>query len=321
MKKYFNILALVLITTSLSSCLKNKYNALDPDKSPSVVEFKNPTVISSETPQGALYSMYEFSTDKDDPTRTYTVQLSGADAAPQDINLTIAVDPTAVDKFTASRDESLTEYTSLPSTLYKLSTTNLVIPKGQRSASFTVTYDIANFNFDLDYALPLTIKSTSYASISSNFGTILINMSPKNDYDGIYKVTTLSFKNDLAADHQAITPRTRHLVTVGKYKSLNFDPALNAYSIAISTSTGNSQYGGFSPVFEANTAGNVVSVTNWYPSSANANVRTAKINPAGVNKIVATGPSKGMEVSYYMLQKGVNVLAITEKWEFVSKRP
>lgn len=191
MKKYINILMIVFLAGSLTSCLKDKYNALDPAGSPRVVEIKNPGTISSLTPLGALYSMYS-AAYKAAPSVdvTYTVQLSGADAAPQDVTVTLGSDPDAVTAFNLdqkSKNSNWVNYDLAPATLYTIKQTTVVIPAGQRSVNFVISYKVDQFDFSKKYIFPIAIKSTSFGAVSKNFGTVMLNISPKNAYDGVYR--------------------------------------------------------------------------------------------------------------------------------------
>lgn len=326
MKKYFNIVLLVLLATSLTSCLKDKYNALDPENSPSVVEFKNPGFISSISPAGALYSLYNQSVAANpNVILTYTVQLSGAEPAAQDITINVGANPDAVAKFNTDsklKNPTFVNYDLLDASLYSFPKSTYIIPKGKRSVDIEVSYNADKFNFAKKYAFPLAITSTSFGQVSGNFGTILINITAKNAYDGVYKVTNLGFNNVLSPTHAAATPRTRHLTTKTLTENYLYDPGLSGvfYGVSFLNGTASSYYGNFSPVFSFDASGKVIAVTNYY-GAANASNRNAVLDPTGVNKITVTGDSKVMEVSYIMIQNGVNTLFLKEKWEYTGPRP
>lgn len=199
MKKYFNIALLILLAGSLSSCLKDKYNALDPDKSPSVVEFKNPDFISTLTPAGSLYSMYSRSLPSQASIDiTYTVQLSGGGPASQDVNVALGTDPDAVAKFNTDqklKNPAWVNYDLPDASLYSVKTPTATIKAGTRSTDIVVSYKTASFDFSKKYVFPIAIKSTNVGTVSKNFGTILLNISPKNIYDGVYSFEAGSLLN------------------------------------------------------------------------------------------------------------------------------
>jgi hypothetical protein len=200
MKKYINLVILLVLTTSMTSCLKDKYNALDSDKSPSVIEFKNPGFISTNSPAGSMFSVYEqsFQIDPVGVPVTYTIQLSGARPAGQDITITIGANPAAVTAFNTDmriKNPRYLVYEALPTNAYSLPQTTYVIPSGKSSVEVQVLYKTASFEFGKRYAFPLAITSTSFGTVSSNFGTILLNVVQKNQYDGVYAYSGTFFRN------------------------------------------------------------------------------------------------------------------------------
>lgn len=229
MKKISNILLLALVATGLSSCLKDKYNALGPDNSPSVVEFKNPGTISSVSPAGALYSMYPQSFPAQASVdATYTVQLTGPNPAGQDITVTVGVDTAAVRKFNADqriKNPTFVGYDLPDASTYTFPQTSYVIKAGQRSVDIVVSYKSEKFDFKKKYAFPLAITSTSAATVSGNFGTILINLSAKNAWDGVY-----NYKTSATTALRPNLNETARLVTSGANTVTT--PLVNYYTAA-----------------------------------------------------------------------------------------
>lgn len=191
MKKIINLIILGLIITGFSSCLKDS-PVIGPDAPGAIrniVEFLNPGPISSSTQ--STYPLYNKAFDIG-PVGTTTLQVSysGADVAPEDINVKVAVDPTAVDKY---NQENQTSFVSLPSNLYSLASFDLVIPKGQRTANLTLNVKPDQFDFALSYALALKIVSSSVGTVSGNFGTVILSLAAKNKFDGTYTPQPGSF--------------------------------------------------------------------------------------------------------------------------------
>ncbi len=320
MRKYINIIGLFFLSASLTSCLKDTLT-LDPANSTNVIEFKNPSSFSS--PFGSKYALYSQAFDLA-PENDYsvTVSYSGANEAPEDITVTLGTDEPALAQYNT---EQSAHYDLMPSTLYTLPA-QVTIPKGQRTVTVPMKVKSSSFDFSKSYVLPIQIKTASSGTVSGNFGTILLNLSVKNKYDGRYKVTNLSFRHATNSAFTANTPRTRDLVTLSANSNYLFDPDLNGGTPFFSflNNGGGSFFGGFSPVFTFNDAGQVVSVSNSVSATdvaANPNARTAKVDPTGVNKITITGDSKVMEVSYIMVQRGVETLFLKEKWEYTGPRP
>lgn len=188
MKKIIKFAALGLIITGFSSCLKST-DLIGPDSpgaTKNVIEFQNINKISS--PISSTYPLYieSFAVG---PTgvATLVVNYAGADVAPQDIAVKVALDDAAITKYNT---ENETEYTPLPAALYSLTSLDVVIPKGKRTASITINVKPNMFDFAESYALGFKISSASTGVISGNFGTVIIAIGAKNVYDGVYQLTT-----------------------------------------------------------------------------------------------------------------------------------
>ena len=185
MKKIINrTLALLFATVALSSCLKDDTSVLDPGKAgANLIEFQNPTdvsVIGSTTP---LY-VYSFPIKNTPTPITLTVSYSGAErVAPNDITVNIGLASQAViDQYNTEQKKT---FVAMPASYYTLSTTSVVIPKGQKTASFTANFNTNLIDLTKTFVLPLKLTSTN-AAVSGNFSTALFQVGAKNGYDGIY---------------------------------------------------------------------------------------------------------------------------------------
>lgn len=193
MKIFKLLITSAILTTMMSSCLKDKFDNINPSGSNSVVEFKNPVAPSSETPEGSLYTVYGVAYEVAPSVEaTYTIQLTGPDAAAQDVVVNIGVKSAAVTELNADKSiiSSYVPYVELPSALYTITTPQVTIPAGQRTATVKVAYKTVNFDFTKKYALPISVTSTTVGAVGKNFGTILLNVSAKNKYDGLYGYKT-----------------------------------------------------------------------------------------------------------------------------------
>lgn len=240
MKKSLNLIMVVFLLTGLSSCLKEK-TIIGPD-SPgainAVVEFKNPTPIGSSylvtTP------VYKFSADRV-PSHEVTVEVNytGLNGAPNDIKVKVKIDDAVAAK--AIAEQKITN-TIATSDLYKVSSLELTIPKGQRTASFNITYYPEKFNRVI-YVLGFTIESISgtNAPISGNFGKIATFLGTKNEWDGLYTY------NGVTSLGNAVN-ETAPLVTAGDYMVLgnlvnyysnkvwySIDPVTNEVTVSMET--------------------------------------------------------------------------------------
>jgi len=189
-KNIFKSIVALLAITFLSSCLKDDTMILDPAKGHNVIEFANPAQIVQN---GTPYPLYSFSYEATStPSLPVTVSYSGPEAtAPQDITVKVAVG--AASKITEYNTATGGHYELLQPTSYTLSATEVVIKAGTSKATFNVLLKPSTFNFAVSEVLPLTITSASSGIISGNFNTILLNVSAKNAYDGIYAMQAGSF--------------------------------------------------------------------------------------------------------------------------------
>jgi hypothetical protein len=194
------ILAAGLLTLSLSSCLKDDFRGLDHTQGVNVIEFANPGQVSVIGSTTALYSLaYPII-----PTATtvpVTVSYSGTESvAPEDITVNVAVLPidltNANDVVKKYNDEQHTTLVAMDPGTYTMTTTSVVIPKGQSKATFNVTINTSAFVLTKAYALPLKITSVSSGTISGNFSTIILNLAAKNKYDGKYKFIATASATD-----------------------------------------------------------------------------------------------------------------------------
>jgi hypothetical protein len=237
MKKIINLLALAFILTGLSSCLKDT-PLIGPDAKgalKNIVEFQNINYIESASGSIPLY-IQSFDI-KPSGTSTLVVNYAGVGAAPADIAVKVALSPAAITQFNTDNG---TTYEPMPTNLYSLSSLDLVIPKGQRTASITISVKPDQFNFDLAYALAFKITSASNSVISGNFGTVLISIGAKNKYDGNYNLkTTATTSLQASLNHNdvplvtvnATDVKTNLLDTYANIITYRIDPVTNKVTV------------------------------------------------------------------------------------------
>jgi hypothetical protein len=254
------------------------------------------------------------------------VSYSGPEAAaPQDITVNIAVgNVSTINDYNKATDNT---YEMLNSGGYSLSATQVVIKAGTSKASFNVILKPSAFDFAKSEVLPLTITSVSSGIISGNFNTILLNVSAKNKYDGLYAVTgtmvdvtsaTLTHVNNaLGTD----APMQYELRTISATKCAVYDNYVyGGYYAVIASGTGLSNYGGFSAVFEFDpVTDRVIAVTNRSGQPNPANTRGGRLDPTGANARVS--PTV-FNVKYNMTQPSVVAAApnIRTTWDEVWTR-
>jgi len=182
---------LIPLVIGLTSCLKDVKSPTDPGGSNNVVEFQNSSIPVSYT---SIYYQYANSvlfpsTGLDTGGFNVNVNYAGAVfAAPQDITVTLAIDTAALSAFNASESSN---YIVAPTDVFSFPST-ITIPKGQNLGQIRVTITkAADFDFNAQYALPLTITTSSYGIVSTNFGTVMYTYVGRNKYDGLYSLDQL----------------------------------------------------------------------------------------------------------------------------------
>ncbi len=316
MKLNYKTLASILLSGSLlfTGCTKEDSVFTDGGSS-GIVELDLPARTTS-----TIYSFAAKAFDiKDEVDFPVTVNYTGVAGAPADVQVTLALDADAVVKYNAAASKNFESLTLSPA-LFSVPNYTVTIPKGQKKASFIIKLKTRNFDLKKLYAVGVSIKSVSSGIISGNYGTGIYQISAKNKYDGVYKVTNLEFRNVNNATHTALSPRTRYLITSGEFEDTLYDPAGN-YGVYFLNGTTTSYYGNFAPIFTFDGATDrVTAATNYYPSPNSSN-RSAALDLTGVNKITISGDSKVLEVSYILVENGVNTVYLKEKWEYTGPRP
>ncbi|MBK0379916.1 DUF1735 domain-containing protein [Mucilaginibacter segetis] len=319
MKKYISLAILSVSLLGLSSCLKNKNLVLDPDKSPSVVEFS--TITDNPSGSGGGYTLYAraFDIDPAGVPSQFAVNYSGPSNAPSDITVNLDVDPAAIDAY---NDANGTSYSLMPASVYTLPS-SVTIKSGERKAVIDVTFKTANFDLNESYILPLRIASVSSGNISSNYGTILVAVNAKNKYDGIW-TSTGTMVDNTTASLTGFYPYDYQMITQSATAIAAFDPVYFGTYIHMIKSGGNvSGYGSFSPVFTFDDSGKITSVVNIYGQPA-GNGRSAAIDPTGENKITSGTPGTPgcvFKVKYFLLQPGTTIrTTFNETWTYQGPR-
>ena len=218
MKKY-SLLMLVFSTAFfLTSCLKDKniedqVYGMEGVEKIQLVEFAFSGTPTS--PADAIIPVYTPLTLDAVANASFnvTVNYAGADVAPQDIVLEIGVDPSMVTRYNTDQG---TTYTALAANSYTVPTT-VTIPKGQRSATFTVNLKPNMFDATKRNVLPIYIKSTSYGTVSGNYGMAILSLPVKSIWEGTYTVTVQNNYGTLDANIGSDPYVAEHVVltTVG----------------------------------------------------------------------------------------------------------
>ena len=194
MKKVINYLFLSFsVMFFASSCLKDT-QPIDTDGSHSVVEFGNVSAVLSD--ESSPYRLYSAALVAPKDTIRIPINYAGAAMAPKDIKVTVELDNSVLDALNKAQFESEDDYYKpLDPSLYELQT-SCVIKKGTIHSELLVPVNVAGIDFDAAYAIALNLKDASGETISGNFNKIVINVLPKNQYDGLYTYHTDGYMAD-----------------------------------------------------------------------------------------------------------------------------
>ncbi|MFT4155000.1 DUF1735 domain-containing protein [Parafilimonas sp.] len=182
--KLWMFLLLVVGTLTHQGC-KDKDVAFptNSDETTAIIELGNTELADSYS---SVYSLYSNSGKFINDTAGFyvIVNYNGETTyAPEDITVTLEINSDALDAYNT---ENSTSYALMDENIASFSTT-VIIPKDSSYARFRVVVnDTTGFDFDSTYALPLTITSTTYGTISANTGTKLFSFVGQNAYAGTY---------------------------------------------------------------------------------------------------------------------------------------
>lgn len=260
MKKFIKIFPLALLCIGLTSCLKDESLTAFTDDAPNMLEF-SAAATDPATPEKLYPAVMHVFDYEPETAYSITVSYSGDEVAPRDIEVEVAVDPSAITRFndqilSLARAEALAAgndpaeavaaaqsklYTLATSAIYTLPSTKVVIKKGERTAELPVTVKPVNIDFDHRYVLPLKIVSGSgNEPLSGNFNTVLFHFMSKNAYDGAYDHT---FTSSLGNGSNKVTMSTigKNTVTfglLGQYSNavvLTVDEVTNKVTVSLTT--------------------------------------------------------------------------------------
>lgn len=323
MKKQIIKLGVLFLSLFTVACLDDEKNPLDPEGSANILEFANISIPASG--QNSVHPLYVVSFGVS-PSSEFDVILSysGPNGNSKDIDVTLEVDPIAVDEYNAQNG---TSYQLLDANLYSIPNMTVTIPKGQTKLEVPVTVYPDQYDLSVNYALPLRIVSSSSGIISQSWGAVIFATVVKNKYDGEYKIDEGSMLETTNPAFVGYYPKNSiYLQTVNGNTVNYFDNEFGLQGHIFWTGTGLSYWGGFSAQFQIDDAtGDVISVVNAFGQGNNN--RTGFLDATGVNKFTfeADGVTpKTLEISYYFKQ--LNGCACDrvfwkEKYVYVGPRP
>jgi len=215
MKKIINLFVLLLIISGISSCVEED-PFFDPEDVENVIEFKSAGNVQSgiAAPYPLFFNSYE---EADASNMEIVVSYSGADVAPTDITVNIGLGTQAM--LDAYNESEETEYELMPAELYTLPA-SVTIPRGERTATYTVTIKTNQLDFTKSFAIPLSITSASSGIVSGNFSSAIFGVGVKNVMDGVY-----NYKTSATTALVPNADKTVSLVTTGA-NTVKLDPGL-----------------------------------------------------------------------------------------------
>ena len=270
----------ILAAMGLSSCLKQD-TPLSARDSHNIIEIyaEIPELVAS--PTTSTFPLFASALPVA-PSVDYKIQVNyaGAGTAPEDITVTLAVDPEALEVY---NDENGSEFIVMPPSDYTTDTWTLTIPKGQKLATMNVAFKTDQFELSESYALPIKIQSVSSGTVSGNYGTVIYDIKAKNKYDGVYSLRSRFIAPDRPGFNTQTSwtwPGDIYLVTTGANSVAFFDAwGYENYYHPIQTNTfGWSGFGSAAPVFTFDESGKIIKAENWWINPSNG--RSFELNPA-----------------------------------------
>ncbi len=291
---------LLIVLISLSSCLKNDKYFIDFSTAGASVDLP----LAAANSNGVVTFAYPATL----PSASIPIYVNAAAPSPlgKAVTGTLALDTAFLNNY---NNNNGTSYILLPDSTYTLSKgLTFSVPAGKRLDSTVLVVNFQKLDLTQSYVFPVTIQTANVPIEQWNH--LLINVSVKNKYDGVYTVT------GTLVDHASSAivgnyPFTANLITAGP-SSVYFDPH------PILSGTTSSYYGEFGPQFNFDANDNIISVVNIYGQPSPSRLRAAQLASGAANKYNADG---SIDVSYDMYQGGSLRTEFVEHFTYVGPRP
>jgi hypothetical protein len=344
MNQYKNLFIAVMgiAVLSLASCMKSN---MAPNLDPSVGTGASPTVgIDASGAAGGATSDFTYSSSaQDNPTVNFNaynmtvkflpsapdtgyvninVTYYGSGTAPQDITITLAVDPAVLASF--NDNSAFSDNWGAPATMPDPADiwsipTSVVIPKGQKTAQVRVKLK-KSLPLGQPYVIPLSITNVSPSmTVASNMEHAAYVFQKVNNYDGIFWIN--GSLTDAQNTYVGRYPQYVELITYDDNDVILLNANYGAfYYLATSAATGGAaNLGAFGFQFDP--------TTNKCTSIMSFNTTTGALTPTGA--LVSGGPNQftPTETTYdknpaflinYTISSGR--YTINDKYTFVSDR-
>jgi hypothetical protein len=192
--KIYKLLLLLIVTgIAVTSCLDGEDSNIPDSASGAILELiYNPshgTTINSGLQYFSGAALLFSANERD--TVTFVASLQGASTLDRDVAVTALVDNSSLNINFA---EDSINYLAFPDSLYDFVNKTVVIPAGERSASFQIVFYNTKIDFDQNYALPISVTNDADVTTSSNFGSIYFHLIG-NPIAGSYKHDFIRYSN------------------------------------------------------------------------------------------------------------------------------
>ena len=306
MKKIIYSTTIILLVTAalnLSSCLKDSKFYVNVSQGVPLVELPLEArnlpgnLVAEALPISATPQVIQVA-----------VNLASTNTLSNPVTVTLGLDTTAVTTYNHANGLDTggnVPYTLLPAADYSIPSYQVIIPAGQHLVYFNINVNTNLINPSGLFILPIKITNGGGQQIS-NYNELLLAVGAKNPYDGIYTVTgTLTDKHQDVTDATITgswrTLKTVYLETTGPGNDAFYDPNLG-FAHAIEVSGAANGYGSFAPVFTFG-GSTITGVTNYYGQYSGSHLRSAVLDPTGVNKFTSGSPGQAgsvFQVTYIM---------------------
>ncbi|MDR1517423.1 MAG: DUF1735 domain-containing protein [Dysgonamonadaceae bacterium] len=189
MKRYIQYYLLTIVSLfGLSSCLDGD-PVFEPDGGPmGIVEISLPA-RQTATPYSVKATTLEV---VDEILLPVEINYTGFNGAPSDVQVTLAIDNNIVSEYAEysrinkSGDSILVP---LPSGNYELPSSNtVIIPKGEKKATYTIKLKPKTFDVTKAYALGVKIQGATGGTVSGNYAAGVYTLPVKSPWQGTYNV-------------------------------------------------------------------------------------------------------------------------------------
>jgi hypothetical protein len=301
--------SMLLISFVFSSCLKNGKYDIDFSTAGSSV------YLPLAAKNGNAVVTFAYNATVTTTSIPFYIDYASPQVSGTAITATFALDTAYLNSYNADNG---TNFQLLPDSVYAIvNGWTRTIPAGKRLDSMYVTFDFTKLDLSQSYVLPVTIQTASVAIEQWNH--LLVNVSVKNAYDGVYNLTeeTTGWGAYAIADGVTNTwPGTVTFETSGAASDL-----LNAGTyaqVAFSSANAPASFGAATPQYNFDPTTNLlISIDNLTPDSRN---RAFRVNPAVTDS--RWDPSTGnIYMAYIMSQNGRPDQMIYDTLTYVGPRP